>query len=229
MEESFLKRFSSVHEFYKTEYSAIFLIDDKYVLKLHAPSTDVQEIAGIMALARRLIPVPKVYECGYSGNSSYILMERIEGWSLDAFIMKAGRQLSTHPKVVYQIERVVRRLARVGISHNDLYPRNVMFDKDLIIVGVIDWDAAAPLHASNEYLRRTRYKREPWVHDWDYIFLRHCPEKLEHYTEDLDKVPFPCHVVKSREPWAGFYRPDHWLREGFVRSDTEPTAGTRYL
>ncbi|KAE9395285.1 hypothetical protein BT96DRAFT_997785 [Gymnopus androsaceus JB14] len=130
-----------------------------------------------MDLARTKVPVPRVLRYGYSGNCSYILMEKIpylnfstamEVWKLDYMPVQ----------VTYWIDYIVRELATLGLSHNDLFPRNILVDGNGTIVSIIDWDSCTPLHAGVEYARMIRSHDpddldDPGVQDWYHIFLRH--------------------------------------------------------
>ncbi|EMD40929.1 hypothetical protein CERSUDRAFT_111511 [Gelatoporia subvermispora B] len=199
--------------------TTVILLDKKYILKLLPSGQDIHETVAIMRLASTAIPVPHVYDYGYSGNCSFIRMEYVVGFTLDAYIRYHGRQLSTSPQVLQQIDNIVASLARLDISHNDLYPRNIIVDDYLCIISVVDWDGAAPWHNSQEYTRRVRFgtvvaecvlKDEPWLHDWDHIFRRYCPDAMECCTSWKDLRSLPWYLRRRKDPWTGFWRPDHW-------------------
>ena len=94
--------------------------------------------------------VPRVYCYGYSGNCGFIMMEFIGGYNLDYWISPLDESVSADPHVLQQIQSIVRKLANIGLSHNDLYPRNVVVNKKWDILAVVYWDVAGPLDVSQE-------------------------------------------------------------------------------
>ncbi|EMD31357.1 hypothetical protein CERSUDRAFT_100553 [Gelatoporia subvermispora B] len=144
VDSALLKPYAEIKTIRKTISNTVLWLDKKYILKLLSPGQDIHETVALMNLARTVVPVPAVYNYGYSGNCSFILMEFVRALPLDAFIRCHGQYLSTLPQVLQQVDRLVGSLARLDISHNDLYPRNVLVDETLRIVSVIDWDGAAP-------------------------------------------------------------------------------------
>jgi hypothetical protein len=71
----------------------------------------------------------------------------------------------------------VAKLASIGISHNDLYPRNIIVGLGWEVLSVLDWDEAGPLITSREYSRRVCWDFD--THHWDYIFLAHSPDRFD--------------------------------------------------
>jgi serine/threonine protein kinase len=129
-----------------------------------------------MELAATVIKVPKVYQYGYSGNCSFILMEYIHGVNLQALVNIYGR--GALRKVEHELCMIVRNLSMVGISHNDLYPRNILVNENWSVVAVIDWDESGPLINSREYARRACWGHD--THDWDFIFLGNSLDPFDH-------------------------------------------------
>jgi serine/threonine protein kinase len=117
------------------------------------------------------------------------MMEFIGGYNLDYWISKLGESGSADPRVLQQIQNIVRKLASIGISHNDLYPRNIVVNKEWEILAVVDWDVAGPLYVSQEYIRRKHFNLEPYCHDWDFLFLASCPDKLITVLDWTDHLP----------------------------------------
>ncbi|OCH92138.1 hypothetical protein OBBRIDRAFT_824860 [Obba rivulosa] len=218
IDRDLLKPFADVKVLRESTSTTVMLVDGKYILKLLPAPHDVQETVAIMKLAGTVVPVPHVYSYGYSGNCSFIFMQYVEGCTLDKYIRKNGRHLSTHPFVLKSIEHIVRSLAVVGISHNDLYPRNVIVDEFLRVLSVIDWDGAGPWHKSQEYTRRAQLgtlfgrdllEYEPWLHDWDHIFRKYCPDVME-CLANWPTLPYlPRCTPRCKDPWSGFWRPDY--------------------
>lgn len=214
-----LKPYAEVEVLRETTSTTVILLDNKLILKLLLPAHDVQETVAIMRLANTAVPVPHVYSFGYSGNCSFILMQYVDGHTLDDYIRHNGRHLSTLPEVLWAVEYIVRSLAQLGISHNDLYPRNIVVDEYLHILSVVDWDVAGPWHISQEYTRRVRFgtlvaedllKYEPWLHDWDHIFRKYCPDIAECLASWPELLTLPRCTRRCKDPWTGFWRQDHW-------------------
>ncbi|OCH95929.1 hypothetical protein OBBRIDRAFT_445498 [Obba rivulosa] len=165
--------------------------------------SNVREIAGIMKLARTVVPVPKVYDCGYSGDCSYILMQAVRGDELGIVIQAFPEReiLPTHPFILDQVEKVVKRLASVGISHNDLEPRNIIVDNYCRFTGIIDWDNASPWHLSCGYLGRIRRRYplpgDPQIsHPWDTIILEYSPDTFYHlWPYEFDPLVPRCYTI----------------------------------
>jgi RIO-like serine/threonine protein kinase len=140
------------------------VLEGEKILKLQPMYVDVAVIVRNMRHAATVVNVPRVYDYGYSGNCAFILM---------AYIFPAAslhRVLRGNEEWVFkylepQVDMIVRKLAGIGLSHNDFYPRNIMVGEDWDIVAIIDWDESGPLHSSREYLRRVRWGED--THDWD--------------------------------------------------------------
>ncbi|KIJ38772.1 hypothetical protein M422DRAFT_49926 [Sphaerobolus stellatus SS14] len=138
-----------------------------------------------MDLAGTVVPVPRVFKYGYSGNCSYILMEYIRGYRLSSVAVAYGIPwISVMAPVEKQISVLVERLANVDISHNDLVPRNIIVNEAWEIVGLVDWDHCTDFDPASEYLRRLKghlwdgftshvyphVVNNPWY--WNTIFLK---------------------------------------------------------
>jgi len=179
--------------------SAAMADGETCILKLHAPSVDVEKISGIMQRAREVVQVPKVYRYGYSGNCAFIMMEFIGGYNLDYWSSQLGESVSADPHVIQQIQNIVCKLASIGISHNDLYPRNIVVNKKWEILAVVDWDVAGSLDVSQEYIRRKHCNLEPYCHDWDFLFLASSPDKFITALDWMNHLPVSRrHVIMQR-------------------------------
>ncbi|KAK7025330.1 hypothetical protein VNI00_016112 [Paramarasmius palmivorus] len=136
------QRFASFECILETSSKRILFTDDR-VLKTYSYLVDVSQIVEKMNLAGLVVPVPQVYEYGYSGNSSYILMERVAGYPLSNMIEYFDCPIPE--QVTNQLRDMVKRIASVGLCHNDLFPRNVVMSLDWNINAIIDWDECVPL------------------------------------------------------------------------------------
>jgi hypothetical protein len=76
-----------------------------------------------------------------------------------------------------QLCAIVAKLASIGLSHNDLYPRNVIVGRKWEILAILDWDESGSLITSREYSRRVCWEFD--THDWDYIFRPYCPDSFD--------------------------------------------------
>jgi hypothetical protein len=158
-----------------TPSSKVMIVDGVMVLKLRPIRVDVAVIAHHMMLAATVIKVPKVYNFGFSGNCGFILMDYVHP-AANLQVMLRNRVAHRHwimSTVSIEIRAIVRALAGVGLSHNDLYPRNILVGRDWEVVSVLYWDESGPLQSSNEYARRARQSLNDAIdHLWDHIFLQ---------------------------------------------------------
>jgi tRNA A-37 threonylcarbamoyl transferase component Bud32 len=95
------------------------------VLKLRPKFVDIVVIVRNMRLASTVIKVPQVYNYGWSGNCTFILME-YPGANLQVMFKEYGE--AALRAVESRLCTIVAKLASIGpgLSHNDLYPRNVI-------------------------------------------------------------------------------------------------------
>ncbi|KZO97192.1 hypothetical protein CALVIDRAFT_96859 [Calocera viscosa TUFC12733] len=158
----------------------VYKLNDYYVLTLTKPELDIDKVVRNQRLAASVIPAPWVYSHGRRLDYTYMVTDYVPGRPLQRYVDKnADLDLSIF---LPQIETIVDRLASVNLAHGDLYPRNVMVDKNLNVVGIIDWDTCDTLENSYEYQRRaTSVFNE---HDWDSAFRPfHSPAVLFHGYE----------------------------------------------
>ncbi|KAF9264333.1 hypothetical protein L218DRAFT_958411 [Marasmius fiardii PR-910] len=176
--------------------TSIFLSDDK-VLKIYSYLVDVSQIVANMDLARTKIPVPRVYKHGYSGNSGYILMERVRGYALSNVLRHYKCPI---PDVITsQIKKIVEDLASLGLCHNDIKPRNIVVSMSGEVLTIVDWDHCMPLIHGGEYIRRViAMEIDPLtVTDiWHAFFLAVAADRLgeellleQHYRFSLLTMP----------------------------------------
>ncbi|KAJ4477487.1 hypothetical protein J3R30DRAFT_3404819 [Lentinula aciculospora] len=175
-----LAEFSSIEILRNLQARAMFWVDDDKVLKLFSYLIDVSVIVANMELAGTRIPVPRVLRYGQSGNCAYILMERLPHPNLAVAMHRWGLKFMPW-QLTQTVNYIVRELARLGLSHNDLVPRNVLVDNKGIIVSIIDWDTCTPLYTGGEYARRIRQSNHRFMtvgeEDWYHVFLRHSADR----------------------------------------------------
>ncbi|KAL0566075.1 hypothetical protein V5O48_015942 [Marasmius crinis-equi] len=165
----------------KNEKSGRILMSHLEVLKMYSYLVDVAQIVAYMDRARTKVPVPRVLKWGYSGNCAYILMELVNGWPVDALVLKI--QMPFPDILTAQAEQIVRDLASVGLSHGDLRPRNIIVDPHTWEVkALVDWDDCKALVNGCEYAMRN-LAVDIWhpftMNDkWDVFFLDAAVDKL---------------------------------------------------
>jgi hypothetical protein len=194
-----LAKFSSVTTLIRTHARVLMMVDNTKILKLYPLLVDVSVIVANMNLARTKVPVPEVYDHGYSGNCAYILMERVvEAINVDQYInlMKCA----VPRRIGRRVKDIVADLASLGLSHNDLYPRNIMVDRFWGVQSVVDWDNCTSSHVSGEYARMVMADEDE-MHDWDYIFLQYASDR---FGEILLSVGGDLRRMFHRPPLARF-------------------------
>ncbi|KZO97182.1 hypothetical protein CALVIDRAFT_96594 [Calocera viscosa TUFC12733] len=130
----------------------IYKVDNNFVLIITKPDLDIDKVARNQRLAASVVPAPWVYSHGRSLDCTYMVADYVDGRPLQSYV-DANPDLDLS-LFLPQIETIVDRLASVNLAHNDLYPRNVMVDKNLNPVSIIDWDTCDTLENSYEYQRR---------------------------------------------------------------------------
>ncbi|KIK66876.1 hypothetical protein GYMLUDRAFT_913869 [Collybiopsis luxurians FD-317 M1] len=134
----------------------MYWVDKDKVLKLFSYLIDVSVMVANMDLVRTKLPVPQVLRYGHSGNCSYILMERIPHPNFPTLLLDWGlNQVPSRSIIAFDI--IVREIANLGLSHNDLVPRNMLVDiATANITSIVDWDCCTPIHRGGEYARRVK-------------------------------------------------------------------------
>lgn len=183
-----------LHTHPKFPPARVLILGWKRTLKMMSPLVDISSIVSIMRLAATVIPVPQVYEFGFSGNCSYIIMEYVPGFNLGE--IAAQFPLASHI-VAPQVDTIIQKLASVGLSHNDLEPRNILIDSSWRIVSLIDWDLASSSSASTDYSRRVLDTTSP---GWNYFFLRNSGRRG--LALDLNPVDGDCLMKNILPPPA---------------------------
>ncbi|KAJ3714602.1 hypothetical protein DFJ43DRAFT_1228014 [Lentinula guzmanii] len=154
MDPADLAEFSSV-ELFRDLHPRMYWVDRDKVLKLFSYLIDVSVIVANMDLAGTRIPVPRVLRYGYSGNCSYILMEKIPHHNLAFAMLQWGVKFMPW-QLTRTMDYIVFQLANLGLSHNDLVTRNVLVDDNGLISAIIDWDTCTSHHDGVQYARKIR-------------------------------------------------------------------------
>ncbi|KIK66878.1 hypothetical protein GYMLUDRAFT_82183 [Collybiopsis luxurians FD-317 M1] len=154
MDPADLAEFSSVKVFRPFHPRSMCWVDRDKVLKLCSYLIDVSVMVANMDLPRTRVPVPRVLRYGYSRNCSYILMERIPNPNIPALLLQLGIKEIPSGTII-SFNAIVREITSLGLSHNDLVPRNMLGDT-ANITSIVDWDACTPIHTGGEYARRVK-------------------------------------------------------------------------
>ncbi|KAJ3866047.1 hypothetical protein EV359DRAFT_79935 [Lentinula novae-zelandiae] len=180
MDPADLAEFSTVEIFRDYHPRSMYWVDKDKVLKLFSYLVDVSIIVANMDLARTRLPVPGVVRYGQSGNCSYILMERIPHPDLAFELRQLGINFMPW-ELTRSMDYIVRELADLGLSHNDLAPRNVLVDHNGMISSIIDWDSCTQHHRGGEYSRKIRgisaNGMDVGEENWYHIFLRYAHDR----------------------------------------------------
>lgn len=82
-----------------------------------------------------------IHDIGVDGGRDYLVMEYVDGKTLDALIPRAGMKTREALKAAAQVAAGLSRAHEAGIIHRDLKPSNIMVSKDGL-VKVLDFGLA---------------------------------------------------------------------------------------
>ena len=71
-----------------------------------------------------------VFEAGLDGDQPYLVMEHVEGQSLDRLIGSPRLTLETALRVVFHLAQALQAAHEQGVVHRDVKPANVLIDHD---------------------------------------------------------------------------------------------------
>ncbi len=89
-----------------------------------------------------------IYDIARGLDTNFIVMEWVNGQSLDKLIPEQGLPLNTALHYAKQIADGLAVAHRNGITHKDIKPQNIMLNKENIIK-ILDFGIASLLHESN--------------------------------------------------------------------------------
>ncbi len=73
----------------------------------------------------------RIYDMGEYGNTHYVSMEYLEGFTLSELIQRVGRlKLVQGIEIMKQVLAALHEAHRVGVIHRDLKPQNIMVDTE---------------------------------------------------------------------------------------------------
>jgi len=70
-----------------------------------------------------------VFDCGLDGDWPYLVMENVEGQSLDRLIGSPRLTLETTLRVIFHLAQALEAAHEQGVVHRDVKPANVLIDK----------------------------------------------------------------------------------------------------
>ena len=115
---------------------AIKILADQYASDLVVAVRFLREAPSVIALHH--LNLPQVYEVGEVDGSLYMLMEYVEGESLQNYLQGTPLTLSNCVSLVDQLADVLAYLHRQGIVHGDVTPANILIAKTkdrLVLLG----------------------------------------------------------------------------------------------
>jgi serine/threonine protein kinase len=89
--------------------------------------------------------VVQVYDIGTEGDLHYIVMEYVEGWSLDKLIGAPGLTVDYTLRLLVHIARALQSAHEAGIVHRDIKPSNILVHKSGL-PKLADFGLAKSLH-----------------------------------------------------------------------------------
>jgi serine/threonine-protein kinase len=102
-------------------------------------------------LSRKTRHIVRVTDHGEEDDLAYLVMELLEGETLEAVLRREGRlDLSTVAELVRQIARALTQAHGDGVAHRDLKPANVFITHDedgRLVAKLLDFGIARALHA----------------------------------------------------------------------------------
>jgi predicted ATPase/predicted Ser/Thr protein kinase len=93
----------------------------------------IERFANELKLARRIIHknIGRMYELMEYEGTSFITMEFVSGENLKSFIKRIGKLPEAKAlAIIKQIGEGLREAHRLGVTHRDLKPQNIMIDKE---------------------------------------------------------------------------------------------------
>lgn len=152
-----LRRKVAIKEFYlkgccyrKAGSLTVCACDEKKVVFEKAKAQFIKE-GRVLAVLGEQAGVVDVYTFAEENNTAYLVMEYVEGQSLDEYV-KAGGEMLSVPRTLAIMKPVIHALAGVhkrGVIHRDISPDNIMITTDRK-VKLIDFGAARQYGDYNE-------------------------------------------------------------------------------
>ena len=102
-------------------------------------------------LSRKTRHIVRVTDHGEEDGLAYLVMEQLEGETLEAVLARDGRvPLATMTKIVTQVSRALAHAHEEGVLHRDLKPANVFLSRDeegKLLVKLLDFGIARAIHS----------------------------------------------------------------------------------
>lgn len=134
----------------KTKYKKVYKIpdiieDNSYYINKY------DNIAKSMTFLAKKIPdyIPKVNNIIYTAENTTIIMEKVEGITMNDFLLKKEQyELKNINRVIISFISAVIALHDLGYCHNDLNLNNILIRPDFSVV-LIDFDTVSKYNITN--------------------------------------------------------------------------------
>lgn len=116
----------------KGAHGAVFKVDEDKCVKIYVDKSYCKSESKVYTIAQNSPIVPRLYEVG----ENYILMEYVNGLSLDEYLKKKGRVSS---RIAKQMVFMIREMERLGFTRIDSALRHILLDKykNLKVIDII--------------------------------------------------------------------------------------------
>ena len=156
-----------------------------------------------------------IHEISSQSGIDFIVIEYVEGKTLDAFIPRDGMRIGEALKYAVQIADALARAHAAGLIHRDLKPSNVMIAPDGL-VKVLDFGLAKLVEPSGSgpdaSTRATKAETEGGAILGTAAYMS--PQQAQGQKLDARSDIFSfgcllCQMVRSMGSWKGFYAPSN--------------------
>lgn len=106
----------------KGAHGAVFRVDENKCVKIYVDKSYCESEGKVYTIAQDSTIVPRLYEIG----ENYILMEYIDGLSLEEYLKKKGRVSN---RIAKQLVFMIREMERLGFTRKDSALRHIILDK----------------------------------------------------------------------------------------------------
>jgi tRNA A-37 threonylcarbamoyl transferase component Bud32/2-polyprenyl-3-methyl-5-hydroxy-6-metoxy-1,4-benzoquinol methylase len=115
----------------------------------HLRQNSLQQEYKLLRKCEKVYGVPKAYHYCFNDNYELIFISYLHGIQLSNMRLTFGQQL----KVLKELSKILYKLSKYGISHNDIVPENILISNDFKI-SLIDFDQATETKFLTALLRQ---------------------------------------------------------------------------
>ena len=175
---------------------------DNYAIKIQDYDHNTRkkfenEVSTMEFLYENNVSIPRIYDYWICGPKSYIIMQRIDGYTFEEIIAKKLELLD--PKKLENLYKDLRLMNTLGIRHNDLHKTNIMYDKLTKKIYIIDFGRSEKVNLSKS---KTTREADKFIKNIKNIF-----KQMKKYNE-----------TPQNKSWKEFLREYHYkplMREKF--------------